>query len=341
MDLYQAVFGTLIFGTLIPFIRDLLRCLINLFCHCIIINDQNQCNIMDKLLSDYGICTSRIMDSIFSPADGIHFMNYNILKGFLIAFKKSDKSIVTYELYIFGNEFRNYICNNVVGNFNDITLVNICVNVSSWRKSVSSLYNCQYTAYEWQNETIKKLIKLYENTKKASIALCGKPNTGKSSLSDLISNEFKNTLKISSVIIKGIDLKHRGYVIEDYGYFPNDKRPLIIVLDEFDIFIDYAERNTDIDQKNENLSNTTLDESSNTCKCLAQDPSTFLGFLDRINKTPYIVMIATTNKTLAEINDKKSKYYRYFRQGRFDIRTESYLTTDELKNQEKILNDYN
>lgn len=77
---------------------------------------------------------------------------------------------------------------------------------------------------------------------------------------------------------------------------------IVLLFDEFDTAIDFAEKPK---------------EGKGDAKSLADSPATLLSLLDRINRIDHLIVIASTNKTNAEMTT--GVYARYTRKGRLDM----------------------
>jgi hypothetical protein len=128
--------------------------------------------------------------------------------------------------------------------------------------------------------------------------------TGKSTLGELLSVSLMDVLKIQTEVVKNIDLTSKGLLLEDVFATPTMCSPVVLVLDEFDSTIEHAESINSGTEKGEGTS-------------LAATPTSLLALLDRLNRTPYLLVIATSNRTVQEMT--AGIYGRYTREGRIDI----------------------
>jgi SpoVK/Ycf46/Vps4 family AAA+-type ATPase len=136
------------------------------------------------------------------------------------------------------------------------------------------------------------------------VLICGPMGTGKSTIGELLAVELKNVLKLPTEVVKNMDLTLKGLLLEDVFATPTLGSPVVLMLDEFDTTIEHAE--SEKSGKGEGTS-------------LAETPTSLLSLLDRLNRTPYLVVIATSNRTVAEMTASTSIYGRYTRAGRIDI----------------------
>lgn len=148
-------------------------------------------------------------------------------------------------------------------------------------------------------------MKSYTTANKVSVLISGGPGVGKSTIGELLAAEMKKKLCVAPEVVKCLDLTAPGFLLEDALKTSTVTTPVILMLDEFDTTIDYAERDRSKDgRSNEGIS-------------LANTPTSLLGLLDRMNKIHHFIIIATTNQTLAEMTS--NKYERHTRNGRFNM----------------------
>ncbi len=134
--------------------------------------------------------------------------------------------------------------------------------------------------------------------------VCGPTGTGKSTLGELLAVSLKEGLSIQTEVVKNMDLTLKGLLLEDVFATPTLGSPVVLMLDEFDATIEHAESTNSDTEKGEGTS-------------LAATPTSLLSLLDRLNRTPYLIVIATSNRTVEEMTT--GVYGRYTREGRIDV----------------------
>jgi len=104
-------------------------------------------------------------------------------------------------------------------------------------------------------------------------------------------------------LILGLDLMAKGVCFDDVlAVPPSPNTPTILMLDEYDAAIDYA---------------LGVRTGASDTSCLAESKPRLLAFMDRLASMPNVVVIATTNTPLAELNAKERA--PFVRVGRLDM----------------------
>lgn len=132
----------------------------------------------------------------------------------------------------------------------------------------------------------------------ASALITGPPGTGKSCVADLVATRLKQP-GCEPVIVKGYNFGMQGCTLSDIIWTPTESNPVILLVDEYDASVLRAE------------SGSEAGEASS----LAKNRSTLLSALDRLSRTSYLILIATTNQEPAWF---AGPHQAYARAGRFD-----------------------
>jgi len=133
----------------------------------------------------------------------------------------------------------------------------------------------------------------YKKKNHASMIISGVPGSGKSHLAYYVAQ------RLSGIVLKGFNptLKGLGIIRLINSYTPTIACPLIVLMNEFDSAIAYAEKS---------------EETKTDTTCLAQTKTSLLNMLDYLNEVDGLIIIATTNV------DFKDLPVPYIRKGRFD-----------------------
>jgi hypothetical protein len=145
---------------------------------------------------------------------------------------------------------------------------------------------------------------MYESRNK-SILLTGEPGVGKTNVALFLA------MRLCAHIVFGYDLTAPGVSLDNlWRLSPSEDTPVILVLDEIDGA--FACANTG--------------RSAKEHRCLAQNKTALNTLFDRFEKTKHLIILATSNKTFADL---QKTYPAYIRRGRFDLCFT--LTKDECK----------
>ncbi|BCS83645.1 hypothetical protein QLL95_gp0478 [Cotonvirus japonicus] len=157
-----------------------------------------------------------------------------------------------------------------------------------------------YKSNNNQIEPIKKISKIFKNKKKAVVFLHGEPGCGKSMISLLLAK------KLNASICDSFNPTEPGDDFANlYSYVnPTKDNPLIVVLEEFDVFITEIHNNSII--KHESI------------PIQIKNKSDYNKFMDRIDRGiyPWLILILTSNKNPSFIKELDSSYMR---KGRVDL----------------------
>lgn len=310
MEIYHAILISLLVGVASTLLSAALNTLILLCAYVLAVQEQAQVSALDRLLAETGWCSARKLGPGRLPADGVHFA---FLRGPLIAVRSSETlarggSSQKYTVYAIGSAAASAIHERLTGDPRDVVLRYVYAP-APWRSS-SVTMRCAPPprAHPWQNRAVRKLFERFRNQSRATALVCGSMGAGKSTLGELLAVAIKTEMRLIPEVVKNLDLTSKGLLLEDAFDTPTSSSPVILMLDEVDATIDHAERaETKEGDKREGAS-------------LADTPTSLLAVLDRLNRTPHLVVIATTNKALTAMT--AGGYARYTRKGRLDLRFE-------------------
>ena len=301
----QAVIIGLVIGMATSVIKTIATFLGLALFRSIYIDETPHAAALDKLITTRGVCSTRMAGAGQPPAEGIHL---GWADGPFVAIKMNSGGQIVYWVYAAQTRTIDAVRAEIIGNSRNI-YVRYIYSRSVGDVSVSTaLYAPISEAYDWQCRVIGDILKIYETSTRATALVCGPMGIGKSMLGEFIAMAMKTTQGSDPIVIKNCDFTTRGLVFEDIVRRPDANTPYILVIDEFDVAITHAER--------------PASEASPAVAsfCHAENPSSLLSILDRINRVPYLIAVATTNKTLAEMTSGVCA--RYTRAGRFNLHFE-------------------
>jgi len=310
MELLETILVTFIIGNATSALWACIQFLLHLLVNVSIISEKMQVSALDRYLAKYGWCSSRAFDFSGMPAFGIHILLMRtgcMPTGFIVAYKHTDSDMkynkqTQYTIYWLGRGAA-VVREHVIGNPEAITLRNIYVP-SPWRTSVDINYVMPPESMRpWQKLVVKQIISMYATTGKASFLVCGWSGCGKSTLGELVALQLKG-IGVIPEVVKNADLTTANLLLNDLYDTPTVSTPIILMLDEFDVAIKYAQRDT----KN--------DKSEREAICLANTPTLLLSTMDQLARTKNLIVIATSNMKLSEL--RNGSYERYTRRGRID-----------------------
>lgn len=145
---------------------------------------------------------------------------------------------------------------------------------------------------------------MFESRNK-SILLTGEPGVGKTNVALFLA------MRLCAHIVFGYDLTAPGVSLDNlWRLSPSEDQPVILVLDEIDGAFACA-----------NTGRTAKEH-----RCLAQNKTALNTLFDRFEKTKHLIILATSNKSFADL---QKNYPAYIRPGRFDLCFT--LTRDECR----------
>ncbi|AYV84278.1 MAG: hypothetical protein Hyperionvirus21_12 [Hyperionvirus sp.] len=156
--------------------------------------------------------------------------------------------------------------------------------------------------YIGQRSCVDKIVAQYQarvvaadSRKCFSALICGPPGTGKTNTALYLAQ------RLGGRVVFGFDLVAPGVSLDDLWRMGATKEsPVILNLDEIDGAIIQAEKN----------------ETAKEFRCLAQNKTSLNGLLDRFGRTPYLIVLGTSNISFEVL---WGKYQSYIRKGRFDL----------------------
>jgi len=125
----------------------------------------------------------------------------------------------------------------------------------------------------------------------------GEQGIGKTALSDLFACALK-AIGADPIVVKSFDPTAGMLTIDPIIEIPTSQSPVILLIDEYPNVIKASEE-TNKDNKKQGLTNSR---------------GSWLSLMDRLAEMPYLIVIATGNVKLAELDPA------YVREGRFHIR---------------------
>lgn len=296
-----------------------------------------------------------IADVVSTPMDGFYVLKTGDKKSYLVA-KKScntpenfDKNAQApekgYIIDVVGEYYEKKLSKILNGDANRIRVVNCCVVNSSInvrilnKPPLDSLFKCQQPIIDYVVTTY-----ISKKTKNLSILISGKPGLGKSTIAFLIAQRIKNQLGVDPYLIKGFNInsQHMQYHPVIGYYNPKNNTPIILLLDEFDIAMKKAKGSV---KKEENVVGdrqfSSQDEymqfmqmqahaqmQAGQSEAISANTTNLNNFLDSVNDEPFLITVATTNRSIQFINEN---YGVYCRKGRFDMHFEMIDKTNTIK----------
>lgn len=165
-----------------------------------------------------------------------------------------------------------------------------------------SMLNCtKLFATDSQTTIINEVVSFYQNNKNCVIMISGNPATGKSTMGTLIAKELNGSLcDTFNPTNPGDNLRNVYNQVE-----PKFEKPLILLIDEFDVLLRSFHNNQVVLHKNiptEVYNKTTWNRLFNK---ISQE------------QFPNLIVILTTNLTRETIEEEFDK--SYIREGRFNF----------------------
>lgn len=152
----------------------------------------------------------------------------------------------------------------------------------------------------WQAAAAQDIADVFAARGTACGLFAGPPGVGKSSLGEYVARELGGRLGCRPLVVYGFSLAARFARLDDLPR-ATAAAPLVLVLDEFDESAARAEAGGPPGDKGWTYADTAAG---------------LLGALDRLARTPHVVVVATSNVPLAAW---RGKFARYVRPGRFDL----------------------
>lgn len=241
-------------------------------------------------------------DVIPFPMDDIYTISTSGQSGYIILKKESSDDKSSYTIDIVGDYYKNIIDGILSGNANRVRIVNCSiVNKKILVRTMDN--NPMQDIYPSQKVIVDYVIDTYTTSQKKNIIILvsGDSGLGKSTIAFWITQMMKTRLSVDPYLIKGfnINCEEIQYHPIINHYSPKSNSPIILLLDEFDI----AMKKADMPD--------SPDKSAHT---ISANKTNMNNFLDSINEEQFLIVVATTNTTIDEINNK---FKIYCRKGRF------------------------
>lgn len=307
MELIDAIMLSAFAGALPALVAALFWTIVHTLAVALVVAEPAQVSNFDRILAESGWCSRRRVGPSQLPASGYHLV---MLRGGLVVARRDEtaaareNTAISYTVYVFGAMAVSELQRRLGGNTLDVVARYIYAPMP-WRVT-SSAVRCAPPAISkpWQAEAVRALLREYELHGRVSALVCGAPGLGKSTVGMLLAKAIQTELRARPEVVMNLDLTMRGITPEDVFHTPTSSTPVVLMMDEFDTTVKFAEGAAERTGKGEGVS-------------LAETPSALLAILDRFNITEHLIIIATSNLGMAEM--EAGVYQRYTRKGRFDV----------------------
>jgi hypothetical protein len=162
-----------------------------------------------------------------------------------------------------------------------------------------SVHNIPPNIYPYQQKIVDNIFNNYKKSGTQIHLISGSPGKGKSSVARFLHLRFiKNNTK--SYLLEGFNPSSLGLNYSTH-VFQGIKHtgPFILLLDEIDI----------------SMAHSKLDNSAVPAVYHSKSKTDFCGFLDGFRDVPSLIVICTSNRSLADLN---AEFPEYLRKGRID-----------------------
>lgn len=184
---------------------------------------------------------------------------------------------------------------------NTLSMV-ICTSLTPWNWHTTRLSREIPIGDEfvYQSEAIDRIIESWKTRGRCMCLLYGPPGCGKTTTAEYVVRRIQNT-QCKPTIITGMSLI--TVAVDPFAVLPIDIKPgapQVLCLNEIDAAFEWA------------LAGKTTRDITR----IAENKTSLNDFLDRAARTPGLILIATTNKTLKELQDN---FPAFIRSERFHI----------------------
>ena len=124
------------------------------------------------------------------------------------------------------------------------------------------------------------------------------PTQGKTEMGYFIAKAIKEELKRDPVLVRNVDLTAKGAVFDDFTDIRIAHTPSVLVVNEYDVAVRTADGL--VERKGDKGETSSL----------ADNKASLTNLLDRMERTRFLVLLATTNDTSLMTDDRFKPYVR-------------------------------
>ena len=290
----------------------LMRPILSLFGTFVTVDELRRTQLIDRLIVEKGRPSSFELSSETVPGFDFHLISLRQLvskphapPGLVIVHKRQVainpfNSYNQYELFVLAalpeSTIIKLIRDSLDGDANQITVEFSEMPTASGSRRTPIVESPPGHPFDWQVGAVQSTLRLYNQTKRASVLVHGKSGSGKSTLPMFIAEAMKRTLNVNPLVRTGVSWTTPGGCVADLLQGASRSRPLIVVLDEFQVVVDHAVEKT---------------ERGERATSLAKDSQKLRSTLDMINRFDYVLLVATTTRPIEEFESD------FVRDGRF------------------------
>lgn len=298
-------------------------------------DDDAYSSVLGSIISKHGWCSGKcIQPQIETPCNGWHWLpKYRVLvykttKTNTHGFQSFESSAYT----IVGLKWQKRqlerdilkLCEGENTRTNKIPNVYVETVPFAWHVTQRTKYRDTLDEIMWthdQRSITKMVVKEFLNTSRASFLVAGEPNTGKSTLADIIATYLLTEHGITATIIHGMSPSRPvglGFIRKK----PTRQNPHIYLINEVDTAVNKAL--SDNDNKKEEAT-------------YADNKTSLNDYMDQCAKDNDVIRIFTTNE-ISLVTDleegKNTERNIFFRNGRVDFR---FVMTQRLSTNSKVI----
>lgn len=252
-----------------------------------------------KKLDDFVLknCWSKSMSiNNAVPGEGYHIY----FSGPIIFHRQcSNGRDVTYRIYAHKTSYINWV-NEQIQDYSDFS-VNKVASTTPFDHTIVefSVHNIPSNLYACQQKIVDNIFNNYKESGTQIHLISGMPGKGKSSVARFLHLRFLKN-KTKSYLLEGFNpsslgLNYATHVFQGIRH----TGPFILLLDEIDI----------------SMTHSKLDNSSVPAVYHSKSKTDFCNFLDGFRDVPSLIVICTSNRSLADLN---AEFPEYLRKGRID-----------------------